>query len=79
VSAPLQAFIFSSYLLNVVLQLANKNGIQNKKKKRSYISLSDNYFFSFSCRAPSLVRGLVCNLQCNHANSSSSYIATDGQ
>jgi hypothetical protein len=23
---------FSSYLLNVLLQLANKNGIQNKKK-----------------------------------------------
>jgi hypothetical protein len=31
VSAPLQAFVFSSYLLNVLLQLANKNGIQNKK------------------------------------------------
>jgi hypothetical protein len=33
VSAPLQAFVFSSYLLNVLLQLANKNGIQNPKKK----------------------------------------------
>jgi hypothetical protein len=34
VSAPLQAFVFSSYLLNVLLQLANKNGIQNKKKQK---------------------------------------------
>jgi hypothetical protein len=34
VSAPLQAFVFSSYLLNVLLQLANKNGIQNKKQKQ---------------------------------------------
>jgi hypothetical protein len=34
---------------------------------------------SSSCKAPSLVRGRVCNLQCNHASSSSSYIATDGQ
>jgi hypothetical protein len=34
VSAPLQAFVFSSYLLNVLLQLANKNGIQNKQKKK---------------------------------------------
>jgi hypothetical protein len=33
VSAPLQAFVFSSYLLNVLLQLANKNRIQNKTKK----------------------------------------------
>jgi hypothetical protein len=33
VSAPLQAFVFSSYLLNVLLQLANKNGIQNNNKK----------------------------------------------
>jgi hypothetical protein len=32
VSAPLQAFVFFYYLLNVLLQLANKNGIQNKKK-----------------------------------------------
>jgi hypothetical protein len=37
VSAPLQAFVFSSYLLNVLLQLANKNGIQNKQKKRFII------------------------------------------
>jgi hypothetical protein len=35
-----------------------------------------HYFLSFSCRAPSLTRGRVCNLQCNDA--SSSYIATDG-
>jgi hypothetical protein len=34
VSAPLQAFVFSSYLLNVSLQLANKNGIQNKKNNK---------------------------------------------
>jgi hypothetical protein len=37
VSAPLQAIVFSSYLLNALLQLANKNGIQkqkNKKKKK---------------------------------------------
>jgi hypothetical protein len=40
--------------------------------------LSDNYFFTFSCRAPSLMRGHVFNLQCNDANSISSYIATDG-
>jgi hypothetical protein len=32
VSAPLQAFVFFFLLLNVLLQLANKNGIQNKKK-----------------------------------------------
>jgi hypothetical protein len=25
---------FSSYLINVLLQLANKNGIQNKTKKK---------------------------------------------
>jgi hypothetical protein len=43
------------------------------------------YFFdwqlllSFSCREPSLTRGRVCNLKCNVASSSSSYIATDGQ
>jgi hypothetical protein len=45
---------------------------------RCYISLSDNYFLSFSCRAPSLTRGRVCNLQCNDASSSSSYIVTNG-
>jgi hypothetical protein len=42
-----------------------------------YISFSDNYVLSSSCRALSLTRGPICNLQCNHA--SSSYIATDGQ
>jgi hypothetical protein len=26
-----------------------------------------NYFLSSSCRAPSLTRGRVCNLQCNHS------------
>jgi hypothetical protein len=36
-------------------------------------------FFPSSCRAPPLTRGRVCNLQCNHASSSSSYIVTDGQ
>jgi hypothetical protein len=49
---------------------------------RCYISFSDNYFLSFSCRVPSLTSGRVCNLQCNNAisisSSSSSYIATDG-
>jgi hypothetical protein len=45
---------------------------------RCYIYLSDNYFLYFSCRAPSLTRGRVCNLQCNDASSISSYIATDG-
>jgi hypothetical protein len=44
---------------------------------RLYIYLSDNYFFYFSCRAPSLTKGRVCNLQCNDASSISSYIATD--
>jgi hypothetical protein len=29
---------FSSYLLNVLLQLANKNGIENKQKKRIFVS-----------------------------------------
>jgi hypothetical protein len=43
---------------------------------RSYIYLSDNYFLYFSCGAPSLTRGRVCNLQCNDASSISSYIAT---
>jgi hypothetical protein len=33
VSAPLQAFVFSSYLLNVLLQLANKNGIKKNAVK----------------------------------------------
>jgi hypothetical protein len=45
---------------------------------RCYIYLSDNYFLYFSRRAPSLTRGLVCNLQFNDASSISSYIATDG-
>jgi hypothetical protein len=45
---------------------------------RCYIYLSGNYFFYLSCRAPSLMRGRVCNLQCNDASSISSYIATDG-
>jgi hypothetical protein len=36
---------------------------------RCYIYLSDNYFLSFSCRAPSLTRGRVCRLQCNDSNS----------
>jgi hypothetical protein len=36
-------------------------------------------FYSSSYRTPSLTRGRICNLQCNHASSSSSYIATDGQ
>jgi hypothetical protein len=45
---------------------------------RCYIYLSDNYFLYFSCRAPSLTRGWVCNLRCNDASSISSYIATDG-
>jgi hypothetical protein len=34
VSTPLQAISFSSYLLNVLLQLANKNGIQNNNNKK---------------------------------------------
>jgi hypothetical protein len=34
VSAPLQAKSVSSYLLNVLLQLANRNGIQKQKKKK---------------------------------------------
>jgi hypothetical protein len=45
---------------------------------RCYIYLSENYFLYFLCRAPSLTRGRVCNLQCNDASSVSSYIATDG-
>jgi hypothetical protein len=45
---------------------------------RCYIYLSLNYFLYFSCRASSLKRGRVCNLQCNDASSISSYIATDG-
>jgi hypothetical protein len=45
---------------------------------RCYIYLSDNYFLYFSCRAPSLTRGRVCNLQCIYTSSVSSYIATDG-
>jgi hypothetical protein len=32
----------------------------------------------FLCRAPSLMRGRVCNLQCSDASSISSYIAIDG-
>jgi hypothetical protein len=45
---------------------------------RCYIYLSDNYFLHFSCRAPSLTRGRVCNLQWTDASSISSYISTDG-
>jgi hypothetical protein len=45
---------------------------------RCYIYLSDNYFLCFSCRAPSLTKGRVCNLHCNDASSVPSYIATDG-
>jgi hypothetical protein len=44
---------------------------------RCYIYLSDNYFHYFSCRAPSLTRGRIYNLQCNDASSISSYIATE--
>jgi hypothetical protein len=36
-------------------------------------------FFLSSCKAPSLTRGRVCNLHCNDASSSLSYIVTDGQ
>jgi hypothetical protein len=36
---------------------------------RCYIYLSDNYFLYFSCRAPSLTRRRVSNLQCNDASS----------
>jgi hypothetical protein len=36
-------------------------------------------FLSFSYRVPSLMTGQVCNLQCNDASSSSSYIATHSQ
>jgi hypothetical protein len=42
------------------------------------LHLSNYYCLYFSCRAPSLTRGRVCNLQCNDASSISSYIATDG-
>jgi hypothetical protein len=42
------------------------------------LGAGDNYFLYFSCRAPSLVRGRVCILQCNDASSISNYIATDG-
>jgi hypothetical protein len=42
------------------------------------LHLSDNYFLYFSCKAPSLTRGRICNLQCNGASSISSYIVTDG-
>jgi hypothetical protein len=45
---------------------------------RCYIYLSNNYFLYFSCKAPSLTRGRVCNLQCNDASWISSYIETDG-
>jgi hypothetical protein len=34
---------------------------------RFEIYLFDNYFLSSSCRAPSLTREWVCDLQCNHA------------
>jgi hypothetical protein len=33
-----------------------------------FVVLFDNYFLSSSCRALSLTRGLVCNLQCNHSH-----------
>jgi hypothetical protein len=46
---------------------------------QTLLLLSDNYFLYFSCRAPSLMRERVCNLQCNDASSISSYIATDGR
>jgi hypothetical protein len=36
VSAPLQAFVFSSYLLNVLLQLANKEWDSKQTKKKLY-------------------------------------------
>jgi hypothetical protein len=49
-----------------------------EKVTRCCIYLGDNYFLYFSCRAPSLTRGRVCNLQCNDACSISSYIATYG-
>jgi hypothetical protein len=42
------------------------------------VFFSDNYFLYFSCRAPTLTKGRVCNLQCNDASSISSYISTDG-
>jgi hypothetical protein len=45
---------------------------------RCCICLSDNYFLYFSCRALSLTRGRICNLQCNDASSIWSYIAIDG-
>jgi hypothetical protein len=35
VSTPLQASVFSSYLLNVLLQLANKNGIKKNYDRQS--------------------------------------------
>jgi hypothetical protein len=44
---------------------------------RCYIYLSDTYFLYSSCRAPSLTRGRICNLQCKDASSVSSYNATD--
>jgi hypothetical protein len=40
---------------------------------RCYIYLGDNYFHYFSCKAPSLTRGRVCNSQFNDASSISSY------
>jgi hypothetical protein len=49
-----------------------------EKVTKCYIYLSDNYFLHFSCRAPSLMRGRVCNLQCNDPSSISSCIAADG-
>jgi hypothetical protein len=35
---------------------------------RSYFYFCDNYFLYFSCRAPSLTRERVCNLQYNDAS-----------
>jgi hypothetical protein len=32
---------------------------------RCHTYLCGNYFLYFSCRAPSLTRGRICNLQCN--------------
>jgi hypothetical protein len=106
-------YMFLHNLLNVLVQIANKVGLQTKRsssyiatdcQSASYscssyiatdgqsvslfwcrasfgardqilISLSGNCYLSFSCRAPSLTRGRVCNLQCNHP--SSGYTATD--
>jgi hypothetical protein len=73
VQAILRLTVSRSVRLGVVLLL--------EPVTRCYIYLSEkNYFLCFSCRALSLTRGRVCNLQFNDASSSSSssYIATDG-